>query len=163
MRSTSLPLSDRRERLRVVDDFWTTRDLPVLRAYVEHFDDPNAHGTTIDLNVATGLNDDQIARALNALGRAEPPYLNISRSMGVIEPGHVLGVTERAYRAVGAGPTAEALTDRIAAAFDRAADAEPDAEQKSKLKATAGWLGGAGRSIAVDVMTRFVERQSRLG
>lgn len=162
-RSTSLPLSHRRETLRVMDDFWTTRDLPVLRAYVEHCDDPNAHASTIDLTAATGLNDDQMARALNALARAEPPYLNIARSMGPIEPGHVLGVTERAYRAVGAWPTAEALTDSIADAFDRAADAEPDAEQKSKLKATAGWLGGAGRSIAVDLMTRFVERQAGLG
>jgi hypothetical protein len=147
-------------------ELWTTSGrLATCRccSYVEHFDDPNAHASTIDLTAATGLNDDQIARALNALGRAEPPYLNIARSMGPIEPGHVLGVTERAYRDVGAWPTAEALTESIAAAFDRAADAEPDAEQKSKLKATAGWLGGAGRSIAVDVMTRFVERQAGLG
>jgi hypothetical protein len=83
--------------------------------------------------------------------------------MGPVEPGHVLGVTERAYRDVGTWPAAEALAESIAAAFDRAADAELDAEQKSKLRAIAGWLGGAGRSIAVDVMTRFVERQAGLG
>jgi hypothetical protein len=144
-------------------DLWTTRDLPVLRAYVEHFDDPNPYRSTINLPAATGLDDDQIARALNALGRADPPYLTISRGMGPMQPEFVLGVTERAYRAVGAWPTAEGLADSIAAAFDRAADAEPDPEQKSKLKATGAWLGGAGRSIAVDVMTRFVERQAGLG
>jgi hypothetical protein len=146
----------------MTNDLWSQRDLPVLRACVEHYDDPNAHRSKLDLKTTTGLSDDQISRALNALGLAEPPYLKIARSIGRIEPGFVLGVTERAYRAVGAWPTAEGLAANLAEAFDRAADAEPDPEQKSKLKSIAGWLGGAGRSIAVDVATRLVERQAGL-
>jgi hypothetical protein len=145
-------------------DLWTDRDLPVLRAFVDHFDDPSAHRLTIDLGATTGLDDDQIARALHALARADPPYLDIVQNAdGVVEPALVLGVTERAYRAAGAWPTAEGLTDNIAAAFAAAAEAEADPEQRSKLGAVAGWFGGAGRTIAVDVMTRFVERQAGLG
>lgn len=44
---------------------------------------------------------------------------------------------------------------------DAAREVDPD--QKSKLATTASWLGGAGRSIAVDVMTRSIEHQTGLG
>ncbi len=144
-------------------DLWTTRDLPVLRALVEHFDDPRASDSGLDLAGETGLDGAQIERALAALYRAEPPYIKATiafESGGV--PARIHSVTERAYRAVGAWPTAEGLTDRITAAFADAADAEPDPEQKSKLKSTAAWLGGAGRSVALDVAMKLVEHQTGL-
>jgi hypothetical protein len=146
-----------------VTDLWTTRDLPVLRALVEHFDDPLANDSGLDLAGDTGLDGDQVERALAALSRADPPYISGTGAWGSRGvPVKIHSVTERAYRAVGAWPTAEGLTDRITAAFADAADAEPDPEQKSKLKSTAAWLGGAGRSVVLDVVMKLVEHQTGL-
>lgn len=144
-------------------DLWTTRDLPVLRALVEHFDDPHANDSDLDLAGGTGLDGDQVERALATLSRAEPPYISGTGAWGSRGvPVKIHSVTERAYRAVGAWPTAEGLTDRITAAFADAADAEPDPEQKSKLRSTAAWLGGAGRSVVLDVAMKLVEHQTGL-
>lgn len=147
-----------------MSDLWTTRDLPVLRYLVERLDAMDSHRCSPEeVAESTGLELDAVQRAFRNLYEATPRYLDGITAAQAAYPIAVTRVTERAYRAVGAWPTAEGLADSIADAFDRAAEEEPDPERKSKLKATGSWLGGAGRSIAVDVMTRFVERQAGLG
>lgn len=144
-------------------DYWTDRDLPVLHALVEHFDQLGAHDGDLDLPGATGLSRDEVDRSLAALSRAQPPYIKGQAAMGSHGvPIRLFGVTERAYRAVGAWPTTESLTDQLIEALGRAADNESDPEQRSRLKATTAWLGGAGRSIFAEVAARMIEHQAGL-
>lgn len=86
-----------------MEDLWTKRDLVVLRFLVDHFDDPRAHGSGLDIAGPTGLPPKTVDRALARLNRAEPPYLEViggAEDYGI--PLRVTGVTERAYRDAGA-------------------------------------------------------------
>lgn len=148
-----------------MQNVWVERDLPVLQYLVARLDAELAECQLAPEEVANavGLDVDTTRRSFRMLARAQPPYIVTIIDQSDPIGGVVRATTERAYRAVGAWPTAEGLAADIAAAFDRAADVESDPEQRSKLKATAAWLSGAGRSIAVDVMTRLVEHQAGFG
>lgn len=101
-----------------MDDTWTERELPVLTALVEHFDDPDAAQWHRSDGVgATGLDADSVTRALAALHGAQPPYVVGVSVEEASYPVVLTGVTERARRAVGAWPTPEALVDRLVAAL----------------------------------------------
>jgi hypothetical protein len=145
-------------------DLWTERDLPVLRHLVERLDALNVNRVTPEeAAAACEIDVDAARRAFRSLADATPPYVVGQRVAQAAYPIFINRLHERAYRAVGAWPTAEGLAQSITDALDRAADTESDPEQKSKLKAVAGWLSGAGRTIVVDVMTRYVERSAGLG
>ena len=73
------------------------------------------------------------------------------------------GVTERGLRESGAWPTAEQLTDRLIAAFEDAAEREPEPEKKGKFRSAAGALGGASRDIVVDVISGVITKSAGLG
>jgi hypothetical protein len=145
-------------------DLWVARDLPVLSYVVEQIDGALGHREVHSDEVAEalGIGVDSVRRSFRTLSEATPPLVVVASDYDD-HIGVPYRITERAYRAVGAWPTAEGLTSQIAEAFDYAAETETDPEQKAKLKAMGGWLAGAGRSVAVDVMTRFVERQAGLG
>jgi hypothetical protein len=142
-----------------MDDTWGARDLPVLAALVEHFDDPDAIPWRLpDVESATGLDAGEVVRALAALDHAEPPYLESISHEELAYPTILTGITERARREVGAWPTPEALVDRLVAALSEAADSESDPEQKSKLRQAAQWLGGALRDVTTQVVAGAVLR-----
>ncbi len=144
-----------------MDDTWTERELPVLTALVEHFDDSDAaQWHRSDVVGATGLDADSVARALAALHGAQPPYVAGVSVEEASYPVVLTGVTERARRAVGAWPTPEALVDRLVAALLAAADDEGDPDQRSRLRQAAGWLGGSLRDVATQVATGVVLHQT---
>lgn len=129
---------------------WERRELPVLCALVEHFDDVDAYrlqpGQIAQL---AALGEDQVKRALKALHEAEPPLI---RGMTVDQapyPIWVTGITERGRREAGAWPDPGQLADRLLAALEKAADAEPEGEKRNALKRTLAFLGGAGRDVLV--------------
>ena len=66
--------------------------------------------------------------------------------------------TGHARRAIGAWPTPESIADRLVNALDEAAEREPDPEQKGWLGA-AGYLGSAGRDLAVEIGATAINRQ----
>jgi hypothetical protein len=138
-----------------MDDVWTHRDLPVLRALVEHFDSAGPQPISVPFEVA-GLDDHHVQLSLHALSRAGAnPYievLDVDNGTIVI----VTNVTERAYREVGAWPNAELVARRLLAELNAAADAESDPETKSKLKQAARVLGGTAYNILLTVAGRAV-------
>jgi hypothetical protein len=101
-----------------MDDLWVARDLPVLRYLVEELDSlGHRRPTPEDASEATGLDVDDTRRAFRNLARADPAYVVGIEAAGAAYPLQVHTVTERAYRAVGAWPTADRLATDIAAAF----------------------------------------------
>jgi hypothetical protein len=142
-----------------MEETWTRRDFPVLRALVEHFDAPDAVRMDLEeIEAATGLSDDAVKRALRALDEAEPPYIRGIRVGQTTYPVVVTGVTERARRQTSQWPTPEKLVDRLVTALSAAADDEPDPERQGKLRSTAMLLGGTLRDVAVQVAGTAITR-----
>lgn len=142
-----------------MEETWTRRELPVLAYLVERFDDPDLHRVDLsEIATGTGLDDDQVRRALRALSEASPDYIEGPKTAQTSYPIILTGVTERARREVGAWPTPDGLVDRLVTAFDVAADQEPDPERQGRLRQIARSLGGSFRDVAVQVAGTVVAR-----
>ena len=146
-----------------MDDTWTNRDLPVLAALVERFDDPAVDQVRPSEVVALcGLDEAAVFRALTALCEAQPAYVEFITVDEERAPVVITGVSTHARRAVGAWPSPEALVDRLVQALAAAAEREQDPERRSRLQQTAVWLGGALRDVALQVAGTVVARHVAL-
>src|SRR5690242_17241168 len=76
--------------------------------------------------------------------------------------GFVSGVSGQTRRELGSWPSPESLVDQLARAFTEAAEHEVEPEQKTKLRAVADGLTGAGRTVAVELFTAWLRRESHL-
>jgi hypothetical protein len=131
---------------------WTTRELPVLRALVEKFEDPDTWMVRIEeLPAATGLTISEIRQALRALDTAFPPYLTGSGAEELSYPLIISEVTERARRAVGHWPASDSAVDVMVAALQEAAESEPD---ESKRRGLRDFIAGTGKEILMRVFTQ---------
>lgn len=142
-----------------MEETWQPRDLPVLRAIVEAFDDPERYRMSHEeIEEATRLDSDDVKRALRALWEAEPAYLKATRAGQVTYPLVILGVTERARVAAGQWLKPENLVDAMAKAFEKAAEsAEP--KERSRLQRAAETLRGAAREVAIRAITSWAGQQ----
>lgn len=142
-----------------VKDTWVTRDLPVLDAIVTILED-EFEASVPQVAAMTGLPAEEVTRAFYAL---QGQYVGqVLARMGNWPAGvHVKEVTGDARRAVGQWPTAENLVSRLSEAFAVAADKEGDPDKKGRLRKLADGLGGAGRDIAVSVISQIVEAKAR--
>jgi hypothetical protein len=117
---------------------------------VEHFDAVDAERLQpAQIARLAALDEEQAKRALKALHEAEPALI---RGMTIDQapyPVWVTGVTERGRREAGAWPEPGQLADRLLAALEKAADAEPEGEKRTALKRALAFLGGAGRDVLV--------------
>ena len=142
-----------------MDQTWTVRDLPVLRAINELYEETGQIVSPNQIEAKTGLAAEVVQSALRALDSEQPPYV---KKMQRYSSGHVVMIgapTGHARRAVGAWPTAETIADRLVSALDEAADREPDPERKGWLSKTAAYLGNAGRDLAVEIGATAINRQ----
>jgi len=143
-----------------MDQTWTVRDLPVVPAIVELYEETGQIVSPNQIEAKTGLAAEVVQSALRALDSEQPPYVT---KMQRYASGHVVMIgapTGHARRAVGAWPTAETIADRLVSALDEAADREPDPERKGWLSKTAAYLGNAGRDLAVEIGATAINRQT---
>jgi hypothetical protein len=147
-----------------VESTWENRDLVVLDLAVQYFDDPSVHRLGIPVIVErTGLSEDDVKRALRALASASPRLIKGSSADQVAFPLFLTGVTGPARQLVGAWPSPDSLTDRLVAALEAAASAEPNEEKRSALRHAAAVLGGMGRDIFVEVASKALGHVTGLG
>ncbi|GAA4568684.1 hypothetical protein [Planotetraspora kaengkrachanensis] len=142
---------------------WEARDLPVLRAIVEMTDEGAWHIEADDVTKRIGLGAFEVERAFNALAAEHPPFFEFEDITAFDSDGREIVVynpTGHARRTVGSWPTPELLANRIVSGLNAAAEVEEDYDKRSKLKKTAGWLGGAGRDILVDITTAVITKQT---
>jgi hypothetical protein len=99
-----------------VEDTWAARDLPVLAATV-HLLEESYMVTVTDIAARTGLDEQAVARALEAL---DPVYVDFRKTTTGGDPTfwYVLKATPAARQAVGQWPTAETLMSRTLSARD---------------------------------------------
>ncbi|MGY4650587.1 hypothetical protein [Mycobacterium sp. URHB0021] len=134
-----------------MEDIWTTRDLPVLKAIVELYEEKGQERMHVaDIVKRVHFDESTVQRAIRAL--YSQPYLtgdgrtaaSGNRYLRVGPP------TGEARRVVGAWPSPEGLLERLVAGLERAAE-DPDRpdEERGKLKQTALFLRGAVAQVAI--------------
>jgi hypothetical protein len=141
-----------------MDDTWASRDLPVLESVVAQLDELlllNGHPDAVDVAGWSGWPVEEVIPALNAL---DGEYINLHRTLEP-EGWYVTGVTARARRAVGQWPSGENLIERLSASISEAAEQEKDPAQKRRLLSVARELGGAAKTIAINVATEMLEHR----
>lgn len=132
-------------------DTWTTRDLPVLRAAVDIFDQTGRNPSAGELETLCGFDHDTMQRALRALYR-EPFFEDGMTAWS----GDILAVgppTGAALRVAGHWPSPEIQLEWLIAAFEAAAADESRPEEERSRAAQAGlWLAGALSQVAIGAL-----------
>lgn len=129
---------------------WQSRDLPVLQAAVELWDENGRPPRATMVEAKTGFDFDTVQRALHALDTE--PYFEKSLSGS----GQIIAVgkpTSAALRVAGQWPTPEVQLDRLIDALQHAADddSRPE-EERGRFKQAALWLGGAASQVAINAL-----------
>jgi hypothetical protein len=143
-----------------MEETWSSRDLPVLDAVVQLLEE-SPGGLLLGEQVVkrTGMDPADVERAVWALN---PDYVILGHQLaaeGGISTQVVDGVTAEARRIVGQWPTAESLIDRLATGIAQSAEQETDPEQKRRLREVARGLGGAAKTIAINVASEMIEHR----
>lgn len=133
------------------DDTWTDRDLPVLRAAVEIYDQTGRRAKARELARACGFDPDTVQRALRALYRQ--PYFD--EGLRDFDGNtHIVGPpTGDALRVAGQWPSPENQLERLIAALQSAADddSRPE-EERGRFRQGAAWLGSTAYQVAIGAL-----------
>jgi hypothetical protein len=137
----------------MTEDTWNTRDLPVLQAIVDIYEDSGTYLTrATGIERRTGLDHDTVQRALRRLNSQPSFFEKVVEASG----GQVIMVgppTADALRIAGAWPSPEQLLQRLITALEVAA--EDDArgpEERSKLRQAASYLGSFATQVAIGAL-----------
>lgn len=153
----------------MTENIWITWDFPMLRAVHKAFE-AAPHGSSVSsTEILQGLdpeaeNEDRWGRSLSRLSDAE--YIRTMTAMwGKPYPMHVLGVTERGLRAVGAWPSLETTLDRLAQLLEERANqvAAVDPEKASRLRQVAAPLAKVVQDVGTDLAAKWAAHMAGLG
>jgi hypothetical protein len=139
----------------MVEETWTSRDLPVLKAVVELYEATSSSRSPVTaVQKATGFDAGKVEQALKVLHTQ--PYLHggmKGRGAGGLVYRTAGAPTAEGLRAAGAWPTPESQIERVLAALTSAAeDPTRPAEERSKLKQLALGFSGAAYQIALNAL-----------
>ena len=138
-----------------MDSTWENRDLPVLSAVAEELDREHATDPHT-IARATGLDYDEVQRALRALLSEEPPLFKTGATRGGGDISLVHGLTGEARRRVGAWPTPDNMANRIVEALSEAANQTPDPEQRTRLQEAGTALANVGQAALAGVIANVL-------
>jgi hypothetical protein len=136
----------------MTQDTWSERDLPVLRAVVDIYEQTGRKVIRLgELAKATGFDEDTVTRAARVLNRE--PYFELK---GEFFGGGFIGVgapTSDALRTAGQWPSAETMLERLISALELSSDDDelPD-EERTKRKRAAAWLRTTMYQVAVNAL-----------
>jgi len=132
-------------------DTWQSRDLPVLRAVVDFYEEKGRCVRARTLEAVTGFDKETVQRALRVLYR-EPYFEVATSSFG----GEILLVgkpTGAALRVVGQWPSPEVQLERLIKAFESvAADPSRPEEERNRATKVGLWLTGAFQQVAIGAL-----------
>jgi hypothetical protein len=132
-------------------DTWESRDLLVLKAVVELYEETGRGPRVSDVVTRVGFDGDTVERALRAL-YTEPFF---EKAMGSAQKQFIFvgKPTSAALRVAGQWPSPEMQLQRLIAAFEAVAadDSRPQGE-RSRAKQAGLWLTGALQQIAIGAL-----------
>jgi hypothetical protein len=137
----------------MTEDIWNSRDLPVLRAVVDIYEESGTYLTRASaIERRTGLEKDEVQRALRRLN-SQPPFFEkmVDASGGLIIM--VGPPTGDALRVAGAWPSPENQLRRLISALEDAAEDDARApEERSKFRQAASYLGSFATQVAIGAL-----------
>jgi DNA-binding Lrp family transcriptional regulator len=141
----------------MAEETWSWRERPLLEIALREVDS-RGQVDFEELAAETGLDPVVVWRTMKFLDDAG--YVDAYHAS--MPSGFVASVSERTRRTLGSWPSPETLLDQMVRAFAEAAEREVEPEQKSKLLSVAEELGGAGRTLALDLIAAFLRQQAGL-
>jgi hypothetical protein len=142
-----------------VEDTWGSRYYPVLEATVRLVDAKAPEWVRVsEIAIEAGLDEADVVRALTAL---RPLFVGeiAEYAGGGVGQWTIDSVTSEARQLVGEWPSPRSLIDQLAEAFKAAADREPDAQERGRLREIASALTGGLRDLAVEVAAEILGRR----
>lgn len=142
-----------------MESTWAPRDLPVLTAVVELWEETFPSTSSIgrlEVVERTGLTNDDVDRAIFALVEAGYIEWVPNRGGDRIYSWRIVGVSSSARRLVGQWPSPEELVTQVVRALEAAAENEPDEEKRSKLKVAASSIGSFAKDIVTNVAANLI-------
>jgi DNA-binding PadR family transcriptional regulator len=140
---------------------WTSRDLPVLVALAEYFEEEAAPGAgAYDVDLMHTVPDQgagTMTRALIALDRGGYIDARIDPQFDGARKVYVYGLTERGRRTAGLWPPDQ---DELVAALERAIEEEPDEEKRTTLRRFLDAARSGTRDVVVDVLAAVIARHA---
>ena len=132
---------------------WTNRDLPVLRAIVEHYEETGEDVIQPwDLQQRTGFDEPTVQKALRVLNRV--PYFERAYAINGGEIVDVGPPTADALRIVGQWPSPDTLLTRLIDELKRAADEDDVSdEDRTTIQRTVAFLRTTGWQLAVGALS----------
>ncbi|KJE76904.1 hypothetical protein FEAC_14060 [Ferrimicrobium acidiphilum DSM 19497] len=135
---------------------WFDRDLPVLEAVIELFEERGLAGFTgAQVAERCGKEPNDVFVALSAL-KDEYVFLETTLPGLTADSQWITGVTALARQAVGQWPSLDTYADRFMAALQQAAYHESDPAKQSKIRSAADSVAGIGRDILVTVLSNVL-------
>jgi hypothetical protein len=142
-------------RPELLPDTWFSRDLPVLIEAVRHFDASRQPLAATTVAERLTWETDRVTAAMRALSRGG--YVEeLGVGLGTAGGDYIARVSADAYRATGAWPSVDTMTDRILAALQQAVDQAPEGEAKGRARRALEAFRSAGRDFLVDVASGIV-------
>lgn len=135
----------------MAEDTWTNRDLPVLKAVVELYEETGRGPRVSDVARKVDFDEPTVQRALRAL-YTEPFF---EKGMGSSQKQLIFvgKPTSAALRIAGQWPTPETQLDRLIVAFETvAADESRPEEERSRAEKVGLWLTGALSQVAIGAL-----------
>lgn len=135
------------------EETWASRDLPVLRAAVQIYENGERPNIRVsDIERMLEFDKATIQRALKAL-HSEPFFKAEGSVEGQTGFAFIGAPTGQALRIAGQWPTPENMVERLIAALEAVAEDDTrDEPERSKAKQAALWLGDALSKIAIGAL-----------
>jgi DNA-binding MarR family transcriptional regulator len=156
-RDASSPRRPRLCAVTEVSETWSWREAPLLQIALRE-SDAGRDAQFEDLAEESGLDQRVVWQTMKRLHDAG----YVEAYFAAADSGYVHEVTERTRRELGSWPSPESLLDQLVQAFNEAAEQETEPERKSRLRGVAEGLGGAGRTVALDLLSALIRQQAGL-
>jgi hypothetical protein len=136
-----------------MEDTWTNRDLPVLKAAVDIYNKADRANIRVsDIERALNFDRETTQQALQFL-YTEPYFKEEGSVSGQTAYVFIGPPTGDALRMAGVWPTPENLLERLIATLNAAGDDESfDVPERSKFKQAAVWLGSFASGVAISAL-----------
>lgn len=139
-------------------DRWHSIDLPSLKIIMRLMDEYPGRIWTVEQITTYApsdgfnlVNNTTMSGAMTALARGGYVVVEqVGRRVGGTQPA-IVDITEKAYRATGAWPSPEAVTDRLLAALGNLAEYSENPVERSAAKKALDGLGTFSRDTLVSV------------
>lgn len=137
-----------------LEDVWRDRDYPVLREIARRLDESNQLVSSEFLVSATGLDEEQVSRAVRALSRRQLVRVQWFGGGNFF----VNDVAGGVYTLTGLHPSGDDAVSRLVDGLRQAADQEPDEDERSRLRRAADGLLSVSRDVLSGVLVNMATK-----